>query len=152
MITIITIPLTLHLIGVIIWVGGMFFAHMALRPAVNGQLQPPVRLPLMHQVLKIFFRWVWLSVLLILVTGLWVFLGVMKGQAAMYIHLMAGFGLLMAGIFLYIYFAPFKAMGEALAENDLPKAGARMALIRRLIGINLILGLALSLLGGLKFF
>ena len=148
----ITVALTLHLIGVIVWVGGMFFAHMALRPAVNGQLQPPVRLPLMHQVLQNFFRWVWLSMVTILATGFWVFLGVMKGQAAMYIHLMAGFGLLMAGIFIYIYFVPFKAMGEALEENDLPKAGARMALIRRLIGINLILGLALSLLGGLKFF
>lgn len=148
----ITVALTLHLIGVIVWVGGMFFAHMALRPAVNGQLQPPVRLPLMHQVLKNFFRWVWLSVVLILVTGFWVFLGVMKGQAPMYIHLMAGFGLLMAGIFVYIYFAPFKAMGKALEINDLPRAGAGMALIRRLIGINLILGLLLSLLGGLKLF
>ena len=148
----ITAALTLHLIGVIVWVGGMFFAHMALRPAVNAQLQPPVRLPLMHQILKVFFRWVWLSMVLILATGFWVFLGIMKGQAPMYIHLMAGFGLLMAGIFLYIYFAPFKAMGEALETNDLPKAGARMALIRRLIGINLILGLTLSLLGGLKLF
>ena len=148
----ITVALTLHLIGVIVWVGGMFFAHMALRPAVNGQLPPPVRLPLMHQVLKNFFRWVWLSVVLILVTGFWVFLGVMKGQAPMYIHLMAGLGLLMAGIFLYIYFIPFKAMGESLETNDLPGAGTRMVLIRRLIGVNLLLGLVLSLLGGLKLF
>ena len=148
----ITTALTLHLIGVIVWIGGMFFAHMALRPAVNLQLQPPVRLPLMHQVLKYFFRWVWLSIVLILATGFWVFLGVMKGQAPMYIHLMAGFGLLMAGIFIYIYFVPFRVMGQALAAGNLPEAGARMALIRRLIGLNLILGLALSLLGGLKLF
>ncbi|MCP3871165.1 MAG: hypothetical protein GY703_24305 [Gammaproteobacteria bacterium] len=144
--------LTLHQLGVIVWIGGMFFAHMALRPAANELLEPPVRLPLLHQVLKRFFLWVWLAVISILVSGFWVFLGIMKGQAPMYIHLMAGFGLLMAIIFFYIYFVPFRAMGKALDQNDLPAAGSRMVMIRRLIGVNLVIGLVLAALGGLKLF
>ena len=38
----------LHLLGVVVWVGGMFFAHMALRPSVLA-LNPPERLPLLSQ-------------------------------------------------------------------------------------------------------
>ena len=41
-----SVAITLHLLAALIWVGGMFFAHMALRPAVNTMLEPPQRLPL----------------------------------------------------------------------------------------------------------
>lgn len=32
---------TLHLIAAVIWVGGMFFAHMVLRPSAVEKLAPP---------------------------------------------------------------------------------------------------------------
>ena len=69
---------TLHLLGVIVWVGGMFFAHMALRPVATEQLEPPQRLPFLYAVLTRFFRWVWLAVLTILITGYWIYLGAMR--------------------------------------------------------------------------
>jgi len=37
---------TLHILGAVIWVGGMFFAYMALRPAIVETLEPPFRLKL----------------------------------------------------------------------------------------------------------
>ena len=40
-----SILLLLHLSGVIVWVGGMFFAHFCLRPVAALQLPPPQRLP-----------------------------------------------------------------------------------------------------------
>ena len=46
---------TLHLLGVVVWVGGMFFAHMALRPAATELLEPPQRLPLLQATLMRFF-------------------------------------------------------------------------------------------------
>ncbi len=46
-----------HLLGLTLWVGGMFFAHMALRPAL-GVLHPEQRLTLMAAVLANFFIWV----------------------------------------------------------------------------------------------
>jgi len=144
--------ITLHLFGTIVWVGGMFFAHMALRPAANELLEPAQRLPLLYRTLSGFFPWVWISIALILGSGYWIFLGLWQGQAGLYVHVMQGIGLLMAGIFTYIYFMPFRLMGQALQEDDLALAGTRMALIRRLIGSNLILGLITSIIGAGKFF
>ena len=40
------IAITLHVIAAILWVGGMFFAWMVLRPVAAGQLEPPARLTL----------------------------------------------------------------------------------------------------------
>ncbi|MCX7168828.1 MAG: hypothetical protein NTY41_00670, partial [Proteobacteria bacterium] len=57
--------LFLHLISVTVWVGGMFFAYVCLRPVVAAQLQPPQRLPLWAAVFARFFPWVWLAVVLI---------------------------------------------------------------------------------------
>ncbi len=142
-----SVAITLHLFATIVWVGGMFFAHMALRPAASQLLEPPQRLPLLHGVLGRFFPWVWISIVLILGSGYWIFLGILGGQAALHVHLMQGTGLLMVAIFCFIYFVPYRRMGTALKSGDLPVAGARMALIRRLIGINLILGLGTALLG-----
>ena len=145
-----SIALTLHLLASVVWVGGMFFAHMALRPVAAGLLEPPQRLPLLHGVLSRFFPWVWLAVLIILVTGFWIFLGPFGANAGLYVHLMMGIGSLMALIFFFIYFVPFARMGAALRSGEIPVAGAQMALIRRLIGVNLVLGLLATLLAGLK--
>lgn len=141
-----TVALVTHLLGVIVWVGGMFFAHMALRPAAAELLQPPQRLPLLKGVLDRFFRWVWVSIAAILASGYWIFLGQWKGQAGLHVHLMQGTGLLMICVFLFIYFAPYRRMGTALAAGELAAAAIEMALIRRLIGINLILGLLTSVI------
>ena len=46
---------TLHVLSIIVWVGGMVFAHFFLRPAI-ARLEPPVRLRLMHEVLGRFFK------------------------------------------------------------------------------------------------
>ena len=147
-----TIAITLHLLGTVVWVGGMFFAHMALRPAANELLEPPRRLPLLYRTLSGFFPWVWVSIALILGSGYWIFLGLWGGQAGLYVHLMQGIGLLMTGIFTYIYFKPFRLMGRALQKHNFPLAGAQMVLIRRLIGTNLILGLITTIIGAGKFF
>ena len=66
----ITLALTLHLLSAVIWVGGMFAAYMCLRPAA-GPLEPPQRLALWRGFFQKFFPWVWVSALLLLVTGYW---------------------------------------------------------------------------------
>ena len=75
------LAITLHLLAAIIWVGGMFFAYMALRPVAGSLLEPPVRLKLWTQVFSRFFPWVWLTVLVLLITGLWMIFGVYGGMA-----------------------------------------------------------------------
>jgi uncharacterized membrane protein len=61
---------TLHVLAIVVWIGGMVFAHFFLRPAL-AQLEPPLRLRLMHDVLGRFFKAVLVASLLTLVSGVW---------------------------------------------------------------------------------
>ena len=137
----INILVMLHVLAVVIWVGGMLFAHMQLRPVAADQLEPPVRLKLWVGVFGRFFPWVWASIIVILVTGFWIIsiLGGFKGLG-MHINIMMITGFIMMFIFLHIFFAPYKKLKRAVAAEDWPAAGAKLAQIRTLIGINMMLG------------
>jgi len=139
------IAITLHLLAVVVWVGGMFFAWMALRPVAARLLEPPLRMPLWSQTFARFFPWVWASVLLIPATGYWMIFRVFGGfhSLALYIHVMQGVGLAMIAIFLHVYFAPYRRLKKAVAGGDFAAAGQALGQIRRLIGLNLLLGLGL---------
>ena len=139
-----SIAITLHLLAVVIWVGGMFFAYMALRPVAATLLEPPLRMPLWSQTFARFFPWVWASVILLPVTGYWMILNVFGGFGglALYIHIMQGVGILMTLIFLHVYFAPYPRLKRAVAAGDFAAASKQLATIRKLIGLNLILGLS----------
>ena len=65
-----------HVVSIIVWVGGMVFAHFFLRPAAQA-LEPPQRVRLMHDVLQRFLAAVGVAVVLVLGSGLW-----MIGRAA----------------------------------------------------------------------
>jgi hypothetical protein len=66
-----SIAISLHTLAAVVWVGGMFFAYMALRPVAAKLLEPAVRLSLWSRTLSKFFIWVWLAVIIIPVTGYW---------------------------------------------------------------------------------
>ena len=93
------VSLLLHVLGVVVWVGGMFFAYMTLRPVAASVLEPPQRLTLWAGVFGKFFPWVWASVALILLTGLHM-LALIGGMAApLYAMAMLALGVLMMLIF-----------------------------------------------------
>lgn len=144
------IPLTLglHTVAAVIWVGGMFFAHMALRPAL-AETEPKPRLELWMRIFPRFFRWVWISVLTLLVTGYGVILWGYGGffGLAPHIDLMQGIGLLMMLLYGYLYFVPYQRFRRAMAAGDLTAAAAEHARIRRIISINLPLGLITAAIG-----
>jgi uncharacterized membrane protein len=142
-----SIALALHLLATVIWVGGIFFAHMAMRPALEQMLEPPQRLPLLRGILGRFFPWVWLSLSVLLVTGYGIFLGLWRGKAGLHVHLMQGTGLVMIGLFVFLYFVPYRRLGAALEQGDIPRAGKQMTIMRRIIATNLVLGLLTSILG-----
>lgn len=142
-----TLLLLLHLLGVVVWVGGMFFAYMALRPAAVETLEPPQRLSLWKATFSRFFPWVWASVALILITGLAMIarLGG-TGSLPFYIHAMFALGVIMMLIFGHVYFASFKKLRHGVAAQDWKAAGAALSRIRVLISINLSLGLIIIIL------
>lgn len=135
--------LALHILSAVIWVGGMFFAYMALRPVAAQLLEPPLRFQLWSQVFKRFFVWVWSAVTLLPLTGYWMIFENWDGFANLSpdIHVMHGLGIVMVLIFLHVFFAPYRRMNQAIAQADNKEAGRRLGQIRLLVGINLILGL-----------
>ena len=138
-----SVSIALHLLSAVIWVGGMFFAYMALRPAAAQILEPPQRLQLWAQVFKLFFLWVWLSVIVILVTGYWMLFSVFGGfaNAGMHIHIMHGAGIIMVLIYFHVFFAPYRRLRHAVVVQDYPEGGKQLAMIRKLIALNLSIGL-----------
>jgi len=135
--------IALHLVAAVIWVGGMFFAYNALRPAAAQVLEPPLRLELWVQVFRRFFVWVWLSIGILLVTGYWMLFSYFGGfsNAGIHIHIMHTAGILMILIYMFVFFAPYKRLQQAIIVQDYPLAGANLNQIRILVGINTIIGL-----------
>ena len=143
---------TVHVLSIIVWIGGMVFAHFFLRPAV-AQLEPPARLRLMHDVLGRFFQAVLLASLLTLASGVWMLGRVAKqvvqsgGSFEMPLAwtVMAAMGVVMVAIFMHIRFALFKRLGGAVAASEWAAAGAALAQIRTWVSVNLGLGVLVLL-------
>jgi uncharacterized membrane protein len=130
----------LHLVAAVIWLGGMTFMLGALRPVAVAQLSPPTRLPLLAAVLHRFFVAVWISIVVLLLTGTYMLANVGMKNAPVGWHLMLGIGLLMSAIFAVLYFGPFQRLQSAVAAADWPEAGRQMARIHPLVLVNFSLG------------
>jgi uncharacterized membrane protein len=140
----------LHILSIVVWIGGMVFAHFFLRPAAL-QLEPPQRVRLMHATLQRFFAAVLVAVAVVLASGLWMMGRVAKEavQAGLGFNmplnwtLMTALGLVMMAIFGHIRFALFKRLSKAVALSDWPAGGAALASIRTWVGINLAIGVCI---------
>ncbi|MGD8783824.1 MAG: CopD family protein [Thioalkalispiraceae bacterium] len=133
----------LHVLSVVFWVGGMFFAYVCLRPTAAQQLEPPQRLSLWVGVFERFFPYVWASVILLPATGFGLMFAIWNSFAAtpLYVHIMYGAGIVMIMIYLHVFFAPYKRLKQAVAIKDWQTGGKQLNQIRILIRTNLILGI-----------
>jgi uncharacterized membrane protein len=143
-----TVALILHSLSAVVWVGGMFFALLALRPA-TAPLEPGPRLELWSRVLDRFFAWVLAAIVLLLATGYLMIFGVYGGFGAigLHIHLMQGLGIVMILLFFHLYFAPWRRFRAALARQDFPAAAGQLNQIRVIVTVNLVLGLVTVAVG-----
>lgn len=144
----------LHALAAVIWVGGMFFAHFVLRPA-TAEMTESLRFALWRRVLPRFFKWVGLSIAVLLVTGYGVLLtgyrgGILGGN--LHIDIMQATGLVMVVLFLYLVVGPFGALRRAMDCNDLGGAAKAQANIRHIVTINLVLGLVTTFIGAFGTF
>lgn len=143
-----TVLVALHALAAVVWVGGMFFAYLVLRPSA-GPLDPPLRLALWNRVFSRFFPWVWASMIVLLVSGyamLFIGFGGFAG-APPHINLMQATGILMMLLFLHLYFAPWRRFSRAVGAGASEPAASALNQIRRIVGINLVLGLVTVTLG-----
>ena len=142
------IALFLHVLSDVIWIGGMFLAYVAVRPAAIEVLEPPQRLKLWSGIFRRFFPWVWACVILLLATGF--FMMGRMGAVPNFVIIMTVIGIVMSAIFMHIFFAPFARLKRAVAAQDWKAGGAALNQIRMLVATNLVLGIlniAVAILG-----
>ncbi|MEX2642677.1 MAG: CopD family protein [Acetobacterales bacterium] len=132
----------LHALAAVIWVGGMFFAYVCLRPAA-GALAGPERQKLWRGVFARFFPWVWMQVIVLLATGyamLFVSMGGFGG-AGLHVHIMHLTGLIMVLLFVGLFHAPWLKFKRAVDAGETETAAKHLDRIRVIVLANLWLGL-----------
>jgi len=127
-----SVSLLVHTLSAVVWVGGMFFAHQALRPAAAA-----------------FFAWVFAAIVLLLVTGYAMVFAVYGGFGGigLHINLMQAIGIVMMLLFLHLYFAPWQRFRSAVARQDWAEGGRQLGQIRTIVTINLVLGVIVVAIG-----
>jgi uncharacterized membrane protein len=130
----------LHVLSAVVWVGGMFFAYVILRPSL-AVLEPPQRIALHGQIFRRFFLVIWHAMPVIVLTGFAMIFALFGGMAGVHwnVHVMMLLGLVMSAVFLAIFFGPYRTFRTAPGPAPLDT-------IRKLIGINLVLGLLTSVI------
>lgn len=131
--------LAIHILCIVIWVGGMFFALIVLRPSLSS-LDPAPRVAVHNQVFRRFFLVIWHVMPIALITGYAMLFGVYGGFAGANwaVQTMQGLGLIMAAVFLFVFFGPWPRFRAAISPA---RSAAAADTIRKLILLNLALGL-----------
>lgn len=137
--------LSLHNLAALVWVGGMFFAWMVLRPAAVASLEPAPRLQLWAAVFPRFFRWVWLAIATLVISGglMLKFGGMHLERMPAHVQLMIGLFLVMLSLFLRIQTLLLPALRKAVDAQNWGDGAQQLGKIRRMVGCNLIVGLVL---------
>ena len=145
--TIWALLLAVHILCAVIWVGGMFFAYLVLRPSLSV-LDPPQRLLLHTQIFRRFFLIIWHVMTLILLSGFGILFGFYGGMANVpwNVNAMMMLGLIMSVVFVLIVFGPYARFRHT---TDRARMVANLDTIRKLIGLNLVLGLITVVLAAL---
>jgi uncharacterized membrane protein len=142
------ISLALHALAAAIWVGGMFFAYVILRPSV-AELASSERQRLWDRVFGRFFPIVLGCVAVLLLTGYHLLFAGFGGfgGAGVHVHIMHLTGWVMFLLFFHLYFAPWRRYHRAVVAGETEAAGRQLATIRLVIAINLALGLLTIAIG-----
>ncbi|MEE1925634.1 CopD family protein [Pseudomonas sp. 148P] len=141
------LPYSLHVLAALVWVGGMFFAWMVLRPAAATVLEGPARLQLWVEVFPRFFSWVWISILVLAVSGvgmLHMHFGTLD-TAPRHVQVMIGGGIAMFALFMRIQSLLLPELRKAVEAGDWAAGAAALGRIRKMVGINLLLGITVVL-------
>ena len=136
---------SLHLLAAMLWVGGMFFAWMILRPAAVAALEGPARLKLWVEVFQRFFVWVWAAVIILPISGVGLLQMRFSGfeTAPRYVQVMMGLYIVMVALFIRVQSLQVPELRRAVEAQEWAAGAAVMVKIRRLVGCNLMVGVVL---------
>ena len=137
------IAITAHVLAVIVWIGGMFFSLVALRPAMRG-MDTLAAARLWCALLGRFLPWVWAAIVVLLASGIYMVFNSFDGfgQLPWFVQFMMGIGVFMMMLVGHLSFSAFKKLKRAVAAGDAALAAKPLRQIRIVMDVNLILGLA----------
>ena len=141
------IAITLHVIAVIVWMGGLFLGVVAIRPAL-AQLDMAARARVFTGILGRFLPWVWGAVVTLLATGFYMVATSFDGGFAgtpWFVRLMMTLGIIMMLVMGHISFAPYRRLKRAVATGDEALAAKAMRQMGMMMMANLALGLIVIL-------
>ena len=69
------------------------------------------------------------------------------GAVGTYVDAVAALGIVMMAIYAHLYFAPWKRFRQAVAASDWPGAAKELGQMRRIVAVNLTLGVVTVLIG-----
>lgn len=137
----------IHLLSLFVWIGGMMFSHFSLRKPL-AMLALDQRVPFVRQVMLRFLNAVSISVVLVLLSGLW-----MIGRTARQFArtgltfempwswtFMATFGIIMIAIFGHIRVVLYRRLSQSVKSADWTSGAAAINSIRQWMAVNLGLG------------
>jgi uncharacterized membrane protein len=136
-----------HQIGVLIWIGSLFFVRLVLLPATAATRAPMDRMSFRLAAYRRMFRWGWVSMLLVWGSGLWSLRAPELTKLPLHVEIMAAIAGVMVLLHLVGFLVLYLNMEIAVQEERLIGAAKNNFWMRKLIWVNLILGLAAALLG-----
>lgn len=138
---IMSLALALHVLAAVVWVGGMFFAYVCLRP-VLVECEPAERLQIWVRTFGKFFPWVTMAIAILFLTGFYMLFAMGGfGHVGNHIIVMLVIAVLMSGIFKFVYVAPFRHLKQNVDSGNQKVAAHALGTIRKLVATNLALGL-----------
>jgi uncharacterized membrane protein len=136
-----------HLLSIIVWIGGMFFMLFCLRPAA-AVLEPAARLTLLHATMRRFFTVVLVAIAAALMSG--AAMVAMAWSAARRSNLLFNMPLdwylmiivflIMVAVFVHIRWVLFARLGRSVIAQRWPEGAAAAGAIRWEVLLNLVLG------------
>ena len=143
----------LHLLAINIWIGGTFFTVMIL-PRALVSLETLAQYHLLARILRHFFSWVWLAILLVIASGTWMVMNVFGNLQNMpsYVFGMIALALTMMAVFVLMFFGPYRHYRVALQAQDLAECRRRVGQVRLLSKINMFLGIGVLIVIGTGIF
>lgn len=136
------IAITAHVLAVIVWIGGMFFGVVALRPAMRG-MDTLAAARFWNTVLGRFLPWVWAAIATLLASGFYMVFNGFGGFSELpwFIQFMMGIGIFMMMLMGHVTFSAFKKLKRAVAADDAALAAKPLRQTRIIMDVSLILGL-----------
>lgn len=133
--------LFVHLLGAALWIGGMATMVVAVRPALPLIEAPPQRVRYIAAVFGRLFAAVAVAIGVLFGSGAMIVVGA-GGLAHVHwsVHAMLAVALVMTAIFAAIRLGPYVRLRAAVRSEHWADAAAPLVTIRRLIGVNLALG------------